>query len=166
MAEQDIPVLGRQTEAQVTSEPDVQSGFDQLAASQNNLSAIGAQVAQSASNQTTAVLGNISCNNPHVDLTPPLTDFDKNFTQNYQAQAQATLGLQGQKLLDDAHVAMSKPPRLTPELIAQTQNQLQSGLSKIADQAPTAIKGSLQNTFNSQILDQTMQYQTKMIQDN
>jgi hypothetical protein len=58
---------------------------------------------------------------------------------------------------------MSKASRITPELIANTHAQLSHGLSMIAEQAPTAIKGQLQATFDSHVLQQTMQYNEKMI---
>lgn len=165
MASQDLPVLGRKVTAESSTTPEFQSSVDAFAASRNNLSAIGAQVAQSASNAMATQLGYESGKTPQGDLMPPITNFDKTFTDSYHAQANATLSLQGQKLLDDAHVEMSKPSRLTPELIANTHAQLQMGLDKIAEQAPTAIKGSLEHTFDSQLLQQTTQYKQKMISE-
>ncbi len=165
MATQDIPTLQRNVAAQTSTTPDYQSTFEKLGEAQNNLSAIGANVAQSASNEMAKQLGYISGQNPKGDLLPPITDFDKTFTDSYHAQAHATLSLQGEKLLDDAQVQMSKSPRLTPELIQKTHEQLAQGLNKISEQAPTAIKTNLQQTFNSQLLQQVTQYRTKMVSD-
>lgn len=163
MANQSIPILQRQVSVSQTSTPDFQATTQALAESQNNLSAIGAKVAQTASNTVATQLGYEQGKNPIGDLLPPITEFDKNFVDSYHAEAGATLSLEGQQLLDDAHVQMSKANRLTPELINNTHNQLQAGLNKIANRAPLAVKAKLQEQFSSQVLSQTMQYQEKMI---
>ncbi len=163
MANQDFPVYERKETAKPAGTPDFQSSTQAYAESQNSLSAIGAKVAQTSSNQMAVQLGYEEGKNPHGDLMPSITEFDKNFTDSYHQQANATLTIQGQKLLDDAHVEMSKPNRLTPELIDKTHEQLAMGLGKIAQNAPTAIRGQLQAQFDSSILNQITQYKEKMI---
>jgi hypothetical protein len=163
MATHDIPVIQRNVKPEVGSTPEFQSTVNALASSQNNLSAIGAKVAQVASNTMATQLGYEAGKNPQGDLTPSFTEFDKNFADSYQAQAQATLSTQADKLLTDAHIEMSKPNRLNPKLIANTTQQLQVGLNKIAENAPTPIRGRLQQSFDSQLLNQTAQYNQKMI---
>jgi hypothetical protein len=158
------PILERHAEVQVGSTPDFQNAFNANAESQNTFSAIGTKVAQAASNAQAVKLGYESGKNPHGDLTPSVTEFDKNFEENYHAQANATLSLQGQKLLDDTQVHMSQATRITPKLIANTNQQLQIGLGKIAENAPTAIKGKLETTFSAQILSQDTQYKNKMFE--
>lgn len=165
MATKDLPVLQRQVKAEATATPEFQSAVQNLAASQNNLSAIGAGVAQSASNAMATQLGYETGKNPIGDLTPPITEFDKNFSESYHSQANATLTLQGEKLLTETQIEMSKPARLTPDLIAKTNAQLQTGLDKIAENAPTAIKGHLKAGFDSSVLNQNKQYETKMISE-
>jgi hypothetical protein len=165
MANVGIPVIERKVNAQESSIPDFQSAFEELGKSQNSLSAIGAQVAQSASNQMASQLGYESGKNPHGDLFPPITDFDKQFSDSYHAQASATLSQQGQKLLDDADIEMAKSPRLSSNLISRTNQQVQLGLNKIVEMAPTAIKTSLSNSFNSSVLQQTNKFKLKMISD-
>ncbi len=163
MPNQSLPILERHVTAQTSSTPEFQSSTEALAASQNSLSAIGAKVAQVSSNQIATQLGYEQGKTPKGDLMPSITEFDKNFATSYYAQANATLTLQGQKLLADSEVEMSKPARLTPGLIAKTNQQLQVGLDKISQNAPTAIKGQLQATFASQVLRQNTQYKEKMI---
>jgi hypothetical protein len=158
-----IPTIERNVPVDVKSTPDFQGATEKLAQSTDTFGAIGAKVAQSASNQMATQLGYDAGKTPQGDLFPPVTDFDANFQESYNQQAHATLSLQGQKLLDDAQVNMSKATRLTPQLIATTGNQLQTGLTKIADIAPTAVKSKLQATFDSQVLDQTTRYKEKMI---
>lgn len=160
-----IPVYERSVSPTGTPVQEFQSTVQGLAQSQNNLSAIGAKVAQSASNQMASELGYEQGKTPVGDLMPPVTDFDKQFADSYHAEAASTLGLQGQKLLDDAHVTLSQANRLTPDLIAKTHNQVQAGLNKIAEQAPIAIKGKLQEQFDSQLLNQTTQYREKMVSE-
>ena len=73
------------------------------------MSDIGSSIAQTASNTLAENLGYTAGLNPKGDLSlPSFTEFDRNFAKSYQAQAQATLGLQANKLLSDAHIEMSK----------------------------------------------------------
>lgn len=162
MANQDIPILDRKVEVKEATHPDIQSAGQQLAASNNFLSTIGAKVAQTANTQMAVQLGYEAGKTPHGDIGLPLTEFDKNFVDSYNTQANSVLSLQGQKLLDDAHIQMSKAPRLTPELIASTHQQLEVGLKNIASAAPTAVKGKLEAAFASQTLNQMTQYNEKM----
>jgi hypothetical protein len=162
MANQNLPTLERQTTVKESTFPDIQSAGQQLAASNNLMSTIGANVAQAANTQMAKQLGYEAGKNPHGDIGLQLTEFDKHFADSYNTQANSVLTLQGQKLLDDAHLQMSKAPRITPELIASTQRQLDVGLKNIAANAPTAIKGQLESTFASQTLHQVSQYNEKM----
>lgn len=163
MANQNVPILDRQVEVKEQSIPNVQGAGQSLAESNNFLSTMGAKLAQTANSQLAVQLGYESGKNPHGDIGIPLTEFDKNFAESYNTQANSVLSLQGQKLLDDAHIEMSKAPRLTPELIAHTQQQLDVGLKNIAANAPTAIRGKLESTFASQTLNQVSQYNEKML---
>lgn len=164
MANDPIPVLQRKVapEGPNVRVPDFQASTDRLASTEGNLGAIGASVAQSASNAMATQLGYEKGKTPNGDLAPPLTDFDKNFNESYQQQAHATLSLQGQQLLDTAHITMGKANSLTPDLISKTTDELQKGLNQIAEQAPTAVKSDLQKQFNSNLLNSTTQWNEKM----
>lgn len=163
MAIKEIPILESKVTAQTSTPPDFKGTFNALAASQNNLSAIGAKVAQVSSNQLATQLGYESGKNPHGDLLPSFTEFDKHFEQSYLNQSNAVLSLQGQKILDDAQIQLSKATRMSPQLIAQTNAQVGAGLAKISENAPTAIKGQLEANFASSLLDQNKRLQMKMI---
>lgn len=166
MAQPNLPVLERQVAVTPSHEqPEFQSSVQAYAASSNSLSAIGAQVAQSASNQMAQQLGTENGKNPHGDLSPPITEFDKNFADSYHQQAYATLQQQGDALLQNTHVEMSKFARLTPEQIMRTHEQLNAGLSKISEQAPTAVKTKLQAGFNSKLLEQSNSYKMRMFHE-
>jgi hypothetical protein len=158
-----VPILDRKVSVESHETPNFQGTFQHLAESENNLSSIGSKVAEAANKQMAEQLGYEAGKNPKGDLFPAITDFDQHFSESYKQQAAATLSLQGQKLLDDAQVEMSKAPRLTPDLIAKTQNQLTVGLSRIAENAPTGVKEQLQTTFTGQIMEHTARYNNKMI---
>lgn len=163
MATREIPTLSRETQLQATPIAEVASTVRHDAAMSNNLSAIGAEIAQSASNQMAVQLGYETGKNPKGDLGPPITDFDKTFAQSYHAQALATLSTEAHKLFTDSEIAMSRANRLSPELIERSNLQVKNGLKKLMDLAPTAIKGSLQQSFDSTLLRQNESYQKKMI---
>lgn len=160
----DIPVLERQVSAQTSgSTPNFGDAMNALAESQNSLSAIGAKVAQTSSNALAEKLGYETGKNPKGDLMPSFTEFDKHFADSYHQQANAVLSLQGQKLLDDVQVQLAQANRLTPGLIANANQQLQTGLSKISENAPTAIKGKLEASFASSMLEVNKHNQLKLI---
>src|SRR5271165_4378387 len=145
----EIPVLQRQEKVQESATPDFGSAFRELGAAQNNLSAIGAQVAQTSSNTRAQLLGYEAGKNPKGDLPPSFTDFDKHFAESYHAQSAATLSVNANQLMNKSEIELSKANRLTPELIAKSNAQVSQGLSKIAEMAPTAIKGKLEANFSS-----------------
>lgn len=167
MANQPIPVLQREESSpKMGATPDFTSTFSNLAESEGNLGAIGASVAQSASNKMAVQLGYEQGNTPTGDLAPPLTEFDKNFADSYEQQSHAVLSEQGEKLLANAHIEMSKANRMTPDLIAKTTQQLQVGLGKIAAQAPSGVQQKLKEQFDSSVLNMNTQYNEKMISQN
>jgi len=167
MAIAPIPVLKRQeTNVKQTNVPEFQSSFEKLGESENIAGAIGSQVAQSASNQMAAQLGTASGQHPTGDIKlPSLTEFDKNFAESYKTQAGATLGLQANKLISDANLYAAQSPRMTPELIKQTQANISLGLKKIYDLAPTDVRSKLENVYNASQLTQLEHLTNRMIQE-
>lgn len=160
-----VPVVEKNVSLEPTSTPNFQGAFQEFADANNSMSAIGARVAQASNNALAQQLGTESGRNPHGELGPSITEFDKNFAASYSAQANATLTIQADKLLSDARVKMSKPTRLTPELVAQTNAELAAGLNKIAQNAPSNVRPHLEASFASQLLSQNESYQNKMLGD-
>lgn len=160
-----VPVVEKNVGVEQTSTPNFQGAFQEFADANNSMSAIGARVAQASNNALAQQLGTESGRNPHGELGPSITEFDKNFAASYSAQANATLTIQADKLLSDARVQMSKPTRLTPELVAQTNAELAAGLNKIAQNAPSNVRPHLEASFASQLLSQNESYQNKMLGD-
>lgn len=163
MAEK-LPEFERTTAIEGTiNVPEWGKELTHFAQSTNMLGDIGAMVAQNASQEIARRKGTELGQNPQGDMLPPITDFDKTLKESYETQAQATLGLQGNRLLADADIQVHSANRITPGLIANTNKQVATGLSKIAEQAPSNVKGKLQAQFGAQLLQQDHQYRTKMI---
>jgi len=161
-----LPEFKRQESIDTPSSvPDFGGAMRDLGAARyGGLGAIGAKVAQQASQAQAEKLGYEQGQTPKGDLLPPITDFDKHYADAYHTQAAATLGLQADKLMSDSDIEMGKATRITPELISKTRQQVGLGLSKILEQAPTAIKGKLDEQFTASMIRSNHQYETKMIQ--
>lgn len=159
------PELQRKTEVQVGSTPDFQSATQENAASSNFLGSIGAQVAQSASNAVATQLGGESGKNPHGNLFPTVTDFDKNFEESYHTQAHAVLGLQAEQLITESNLRASQASRITPDLIASTQDNISKGLQKIYALAPDKIRPQLEATYGEAQLSQVEQLNKRMLNE-
>lgn len=159
----DIPVIERQTTIKPSgSIPDFQGAYNRLANAGNLLSDLGAQVAQSASNQIAQKAGYNMGQNPQGDVSIPITQFDKTFVESYHAQAANTLSLRAQKMFDDSQIEMNKAVRLTPELIAKNNEELNKGIDDLISLAPTPVKGRLSATLKSQLLSDSQKYHEKM----
>jgi hypothetical protein len=138
---------------------------DYGASSYGALSDLGSQVAQTASNQTAKMVGVKLGQDPQGDLMPPITDFDKVVTETYQTQSHATLGLQASSLITDAQIQLASQPRLTPEMIAQTQQQVSLGLKSIYDMAPLAIRPQMEAQYGAVMNSQREQLSNRMISE-
>ena len=165
MANKELPVFERQVSVHPTSTPDIQGAYEQFAASDNNLSAVGTNIAAKASNALAQQLGGDAGHNPHGNLFPSLTDFDKTFAESYKTQAHATLGLQAEKLITDTNLAVSSASRITPDLITKSQSSIAEGLQKIYAQAPSEIRPQLEATYNSAQLSQMEQLNKRMLSE-
>lgn len=162
MAE-NLPEYKRTESLESFSVPDFGGAFREYGAASNSLSAIGAKVAQSAAQAQAVQRGYQAGLDPKGDALPPITEFDKTFVDSYHQQAQATLGLQAQQLLNDADIQLAQASRITPGLIQDTNDQVAQGLEGILKNAPSAIRGNLEYNFASAMQQQTHQYQNKMI---
>ncbi len=160
-----VPVIEAHETTKMTSTPEFQSAFQANAEANNQLGAIGAKVAQVASNEIATQLGGQSGKTPHGDLFPPLTDFDKNFAESYRTQAHATLGLQADKLITDSNLKASAASRITPKLIAETQQNITKGLQKIYELAPHEVRPQLEATYGAAQLNQVEQLNKRMLSE-
>lgn len=153
----------RSVTAEVHQTPDIQGAVEKYAADTNWMSSIGASVAQKASSAIAARLGSEIGKNPQGEIGPAFTEFDKEMQESYQTQAQATLGLQAQKLITQSNLELASVPRLSPELITKSQQKIYQGLQKIYSFAPNAVKRNLEQEYGSVMLNQNQHLVNRMI---
>lgn len=146
--------------------PNYQAAFANYAENTNWMSALGSKVATEASQALAKKMGTEFGKNPQGELSlPPLTDFDKTFAQSYATQAQATLGLQANKLISEANIQMAQAPKITPELITATNHQISLGLKNIFQNAPSEIRPQLEYQYNSLQVNQTENFMMRMLKE-
>jgi hypothetical protein len=160
-----IPVVKREVTAKETATPEFQSSVQAYAESSNTLSAIGALAAQTASNQLATQLGAEEGKTPHGNLYPSLTEFDKNFAASYKTQAQATLGLQANRLITESNIEIARQPRITPGLIESTNRKVSMGLKNIFANAPTEIQANLEYHYGNVQLNQQADLSQRMFRE-
>jgi hypothetical protein len=150
---------------EITNFPDIQSALTQYAKASNWMSAIGSEVAARASNEIATRIGSELGKNPQGDLGMTFTEFDKAMKESYKTQAQATLGLQANKLITDANIEAAKATRITPALIAKTQSNVSLGLKNIFKNAPAEIVPHLEYQYSTQMLHQSADLTDRMIRE-
>lgn len=157
--------LQRRTGVEVTPYPDLQSTITQYGQATNWMSAVGSEVAARASNAIAQKIGGEIGKNPKGDIGISFTDFDKVMLQSYNTQAQATLGLQAHKLLTDANIEAASASRITPDLIAKTNQEITLGLKNIFKNAPSEIQPHLEYSYGNMQLDFSEKLTGRMIHE-
>lgn len=153
----------REVRAEVTNLPDSQAAYSNYAASTNWMSALGSEIATRSSNAIATRLGSELGKNPRGEIGPSFTEFDKNLEQSYATQAQATLGLQAQKLITQSNLELSAVPRLDSGLILNKQKQVYSGLQKIYSLAPDSVRASMEHQYGSVMIQQNEHLTNRML---
>lgn len=156
---------GEGVKPEVISSPDYQGALNKFGADTNILSQIGSTIAAKSSNAIAQRLGNELGKTPHGDLSPSFTDFDKTMAESYKNQAHATLGLKANELITSSNIALAKLPRITPDVIAKTNQQISLGLQNIFKDAPTEIQPNLEYTYGNQMLSQTAELSDRMLRE-
>jgi len=145
--------------------PDFQNAMTTYAADTNWMSFIGSQVAAKASDAIAQKIGGEMGKNPKGNLGPTFTDFDKTMKDSYNTQAQATLSLQANKLITDSNVETASATRITPSLIASTNQSIQKGLQNILKNAPDDVKPHMELQFGNAMLEQSANLSGRMIRE-
>lgn len=159
-----VPKPYQRTESvQVTPFPDFQSALSRYAEDTNWMSTIGSAIASKASDAVATRIGGELGKNPQGNIGIPLTNFDKTMQASYETQAQATLGLQADKLITDSNIETAKATRITPQLIDKTNQNITTGLKNILKNAPDSIKANMELQFGHQVLNQTETLTRRMI---
>lgn len=145
--------------------PDLQGAISNYADATNWMSNIGSFIAGKASTAIAQKIGGELGKNPQGSLGIPLTDFDKTMQDSYRNQAQATLGLQAQKLISDSNIELAKADRMTPDLIAKTNKSISIGLQNIYKNAPAEIVPELEKHYGTLQLSQAEDLNNRMIRE-
>lgn len=165
-AGQPLPAPYQKTEkVQLNQAPDIQGAMTNYAEASNWMSSIGSFIASKSSNAIAKKIGGDLGKNPQGDIGIPITDFDKTMQDSYNTQAQATLGLQADKLITDSNIAAAKVNRVTPDLIAKTNQSISIGLQNIYKNAPSDVLPSLQKQYGALQLNQHAELSARMFRE-
>lgn len=145
--------------------PSFGQAFNNLAMTPTVLGEMGAKTAIAASTAIAKQEGARLGKNPYGDLLPAITDTDKSFVESYSNQANATLGLQGQALLQKGQQELEQSYKLTPDLIASYEENMSAGLRDISSHAPSTIRSQLENNMAAQLLRNSGTLNTRMISE-
>ena len=161
---QDIPTLAAQEQLRMDKNvPNFSQALTNLAFTPTALGEFGQSMSQRASYERARIKGQELGKNPQGDILPPITDADRVFAQAYSAQSQATLGLQAQELINKSQEEVNSSFNLTPSLINSYSQNVAAGMENILNQAPSTIRGQLENQFSAQLMDTEHNLRMKMI---
>lgn len=147
----------------VTSPAPWTQSLDSMALTPTALGSFGSNLAITASTTLAQKRGIEAGKNPQGTLLPPLTQTDKAYVDAYNTQAQNTLGLQANKLMQQGQMELAKAWKLTPDMIASYTKNMSEGLNDIIDNAPLQTQPGLANQFNANLLNTTSSLNLKMI---
>lgn len=139
------------------------NAMTELATTPNALANFGVQMAENASQTYQMLRGTEVGKTPSGNLLPPVTKADQAFVQGYSAQAQQTLGLQAQQLINQAQLDLNKNYQLSNGQIQSYQENVAKGLQQIIDQAPYTIKSDLSNQYKGALQNQVFQLNNKLL---
>lgn len=164
MAGQALPEFQSQVKLNAGSSPAPWSqSFDSMALTPTALGTFGSNLAITASTAMAQKRGYEAGKDPHGTMLPPLTQTDKAYVDAYNTQAQNTLGLQANKLMQEGQMELAKAWKLTPDMISSYTKNMSKGLNDIIDNAPLQAQPGLANTFNSNLMNSTSSLNRKMI---
>lgn len=158
-----VPELQRQTaiQAEVGQAP-FEVTLSNLASSPTALGKFGAKVAISAAQAIQERRGYEAGLEPTGDALPPITDADKVYVNSYVAQAQNTLGVQATTLMQQGQTELSKLNELSPQALADYQQNMTEGMNKILEQAPLPVRANLEKQFQTAMVNNMGSLQRKM----
>lgn len=139
------------------------NAMTELASTPSILGTIGATMASNASQTYQKMRGIEAGKTPSGDLLPPITEADKQFVEGYSAQAQQTLSLQAQQLLNQGQSELNKNYQLSNATIQTYSKNMQEGLQQIIEQAPYTIRNELAGQFNNQLQRDVFNYNNRLI---
>lgn len=144
----------RTVKPEVSNIPNYQGAVNQYAADTNWMSTLGSAVATRSSNAIASKLGYELGKNPQGELPPAFTETDAEFRRAYDAQAQATLGLQAHKLISQSNIELASSPRLDTDTISKSQQSVLRGLDKIISLAPESVRPQMESQYGGLMIQQ------------
>lgn len=160
----DIVTLDEKVPLNVTvSQPNFTGAMTNLASSPSVAAQVGAQVASAATMKLMQEKGLELGKDPNGNLPVlPINDYLAQLNSSYNAQAQATLSLRAQDVVNKANEEMARKRVTSTEDIQNYKDTLQNTLNDISKLAPTGVREQLKNTFDSTLQNNTHQYVLKM----
>lgn len=145
--------------------PDFQSPVSNYGSATNWMSGLGSKVAASASNAIATKIGGELGKNPQGELGPAITNFDKQLSDSYTTQAQATLGIEAQKLITKSNLELAEQPRINQDMISKAQKNTMVGLDRIFSLAPNSIRPQMEQSYGSLMIHQNEQLVSRMMDE-
>lgn len=139
------------------------NAMTELATTPNAIANFGVQMAENASQTYQKLRGIEAGKNPSNNLLPPITKADQAFVDGYSAQAQQTLGLQAQQLINQAQLDLNKNYQLSNGQIQAYKQNVAKGLQQIIDQAPYTIRSQLANQYTENLQSQVYKLNNQLI---
>ena len=156
-----------------TGNPDFVAAAKQQAAAGNVLTNIGSEVAIRSSIARSELAGIEAGKTPGGDLFPAFNKTDEAFQKAYRTTAEATLALQGEQLLQNGLITLSKADKITPALISDFSTSMLKGIEDISAQAPSVDRTAINQTLKLALLktegklnDKLITQQKEEIKDN
>lgn len=141
------------------------TGFAEAASkSESLLSVAGNALATGAAMQQAEIEGTRSGTNPDGRTPLVITASDQQFYNAYRNQANASLTLQASTLINSGIAELQKAPKLTPELLDDFNNNVQSGLENIVQAAPAVDRERLRVNLSAEMLQANNKLQTKLLE--
>lgn len=160
----ETPILERkETPQTTTSMPDYASAVGSLALTPTALGNISSSIAMQSSIAYSKRVGTLLGKNPEGNLLPAFTKTDEAFVQSYTAQAEATLGLQANALINQSENELNQMFKLTPEALGDYTSSTAKGLQGILAQAPDNIRTQLENKYSQKLMDSSQSFNNKMV---
>lgn len=154
MPTQAKPLEQRETLAPPLANVSFTGEIDRIASAPSLLGDIGANMALQAGIKQNEIIGQYQGLNPSGEVLPPITKADEAYVKSYSNQAQATLSLQLQKMMDEGKLELDQDYELSPAKIAAFQQNMAEGAKSIIELAPSTVRSNIENNFASS-LEQT-----------
>jgi len=150
----DIPVLERQVAPQVAgSLPGFEGAFSSAALTPTAMGVLSSNISMGAGIQLARNRGQLLGQQPEGNLLPPITDADKAFVESYNSQANATLSLRANALLNQGEEELNQSYKLTPQGISEFTQSSAKGLQAILQYAPDNLRPQLETKYASKLMD-------------